>query len=281
MRKYITNTQNPTNAQPVPKEVAIHYIDDFRNQSVNITNPIDEAKKGNICSGSKRNIEDFNNTVSRGIPGQVVEIHGNKETGTVMAKFENKDGSLVHEVITSADTPPNVDRDEYYDDFEHMFGERDESLEDTQIQDENDIAQSINPEENISSDPLNNEVENTVYDPTINEGENINTDSVNNSNDDNERTSGDINLTGSSSVLGKRNLDESDQQTNKRPKKNDDDDNEGSGPTISGLSNGDPGNESSSARQDSFRIFLDKTFIFLINIITTFLDIINDISTMI
>lgn len=250
MKKYITNTQNPVNAQPVAKEVATHYIDEFKRQSSNLTNPIDEAKNGNICSGQKRNIEAFNDTVSSGVPGQVVEIHGNRQTGTVMAKFENVDGSLADEVVTSADTPSGVDRDEYYDDFEHVFGEREEFFvtEATEIQDEDSTTQSpINQEENTVSNPTVNEEENTVSNVTLletvpNEEQNTNAEtvsnqnehSVNNSNDNNDEISSDLNLAGSSSVLGKHSLDNSDEQTNKRSKNNDDDDNEGSGPATSG-----------------------------------------------
>jgi hypothetical protein len=253
MRKYITNTQKPTNAEQVAKDVAIDYINKFKEQIASVPeekDPIDEAKNGNICSGQKEKLESYNAVVSRGVPGQVVEIHGHREKGTVMAKFENKDGSLAHEVVTSAPTPPGEDRDEYYDNFDHMFGARDESFLPanitgaTQIQAENNISQpSVNEGENITSDPLINEGENAVSEPTVSEtvpdeGQNISSDTTSNqkgynSNNDNDEPSNDLNLAGSSSVLGKRKLDDSDEQTNKRSKKNDGDDNEGSGPTTS------------------------------------------------
>lgn len=258
MRKYITNTQHPTNAEQVAKDVAIDFINKFKEQIASVPeekNPIDEAKNGNICSGQKKKLENYNAVVSRGVPGQVVEIHGHKEKGTVMAKFENKDGSLAHEVVTSAPTPPDVDRDEYYDNFDHMFGARDESFLSanttgaTQIQAENNISQpSINEQVNVTSDPLINEGENAVSEPTVSEtvsetvpdeGQNTSTETTSNqkeynSNNDNDEPFNDLNLADSSSVLGKRKLDDSDEQTNKRSKKNDGDDNEGSGPTTSG-----------------------------------------------
>jgi hypothetical protein len=237
MRKYITNRQDPVNAQPVAKDVATHYIEEYKRQSSNVANPVDEAKNGNICSGQKNNIETFNDTVSQGIPGQVIEIHGNKQTGTVMAKFENVDGSLADEVVTSADTPPDVDREEYYDDFEHVFGEREESfatgiLGTTGIQDEDNTTESsIDQEEDIPSSPSVVEEDNTISDPaplvTVPNEEQ-------NNNPETDGLSNDLNLASSSSVLGKRSLDDSEEQPNKRPKNNEDDDNGGSGPTTSG-----------------------------------------------
>lgn len=224
MRKYITNSQNPVNAQPVPKDVATRFIEEYKTQSSNVANPIDEAKNGNICSGQKRNIETFNNTISQGIPGQVVEIHGHRQTGTVMAKFENVDGSLAEEVVTSADTPPGVDREEYYYDFEHVFGERDESFG-------TKTTRTTGNQVDIPSNPSVTEENNTISDtaplvtvPNEEQNNNPETDGLSN----------DLILASSSSVLGKRSLDDSEEQPNKRPKNNEDDDNGGSGPTTSG-----------------------------------------------
>jgi len=63
-----------------------------------------------------------NDSISRNLQGQAIEIHGHKKTETIMAKFENTDGSLANEVVTSADTPSSEqDRDEYYDDFDFLI----------------------------------------------------------------------------------------------------------------------------------------------------------------
>lgn len=228
MRKYITNRQYPVNAQPVPKDVATRYIEEYKTQSSNVANPKDEAKNGNICSGQKRNIETFNNTISQGIPGQVVEIHGHRQTGTVMAKFENADGSLAEEVVTSADTPGGVDREEYYYEFEHVFGERNESFGKGTTR---TTGNQVDQEEDIPSNPSVTEEDNTVSNPaplvTVSNEEQ-------NNNPKTDGLSNDLILASSSSVLGKRSLDDSEEQPKKRPKNNEDDDNGGSGPTTSG-----------------------------------------------
>jgi len=117
----------PSDADLVSKSVGISYIGSYKEESSSVENPIDEATKGNICSSKKERVEEYNAIVSRDGLGQVVEIHGHKETGTIMAKFENQDGSLARETVTSAPTPPDVDREDYYDDFVHLFGIRDES----------------------------------------------------------------------------------------------------------------------------------------------------------
>ena len=128
-----TKSPNTTagDADLVSKSVGAQYVNKFKEQSSSVENPIDEATKGNICSDEKERIEQYNATVSKDAIGQVVEITGHPETGTVRARFENPDTSYAREMITSAPTPPHIkdldDRDEYYDSFVPMFGERDES----------------------------------------------------------------------------------------------------------------------------------------------------------
>jgi hypothetical protein len=129
IRKYIiTDEPNPLNAKSFEKSMAKNYIDRFNEERGIRENPIEDARKGDIAGSAKKNIEIYNSRVEEGIPGQIIEMRGNAETNTVMARFENKDGSLAHEVVTSANTPPHItnpdDRLEHYENFDHMFGER-------------------------------------------------------------------------------------------------------------------------------------------------------------
>jgi len=227
-----TNTPDttPKDADLVSKSVGISYIGSYKEQSSSVENPIDEATKGNICFDQKNRVEEYNAVVSRGAIGQVVEIHGHKETGIVMAKFENQDGSLAHETITSAPTPPNVDREDYYDDFNHMFGQRDESfLPPVLVQDTSTEVASAQERDEPST------------------------------------------------ALGKRKLVDSDEQTNKRSKRNGDDDNEGSGSTTSGSSDIGTSGPIDSAGPSNFRSFLDQTLVILISITSSILDAVNEI----
>jgi len=225
-------------ADLVSKSVGVNYINKFKEQSSSVENPIDEATKGNICSDEKERVEQYNAIVSREGIGQVVEITGHPETGTVRARFENPDTSFAREIITSAPTPPHIkdpdDRDEYYDGFGLMFGERDESFL-----------------------PL-------AFHPTVLEQE---TSTVIESIETDEP----------SSALGKRKLEDSDEETNKRSKKDGDDDSGGSGSATSGSSDIGTSGPIDSAGPSNFRCFLDQTLVILISITSSILDAVNEI----
>jgi hypothetical protein len=257
-KKYIGNDPNSTNANPVAKQVAQHLIDKYKEQKNQHEEPLNQLAKGNICSGEKKNLDMYNESISRGIQGQAIEIHGHKRTGTIMAKFENTDGSLANEIVTSANTPSSeLDREEYYDDFNFISGERDESF----LPNQNNTSQAIPNQENTTIDTAI--TDNYVATEAIQEDNSTNIDS-----DNNEENSLSNN---SSSVL------------DKRPKKNDDDDNDGkgSGPTATGeSSSNDVTGLGDSTHRSNFRTLLENISFILINIISSIIDSLNEILTL-
>jgi hypothetical protein len=262
-KKYIGNDPNPTNADPVAKQVAQNYIDKYKEQKNQHEEPLNQLSKGNICSEEKKNLDMHNDSISRNLQGQAIEIHGHKKTETIMAKFENTDGSLANEVVTSADTPSSEqDRDEYYDDFDFLSGGRDESF----LPNQNNTSQAISNQENTTIDTAvtdNDVATEAVTTEAIQEDNSTNID--NNNNEENSLSNN------SSSVL------------DKRSKKNDDDDNDGkgSGPTATGeSSSNDVTGLGDSTHRSNFRTLLENVSFILINIISSIIDSLNEILTL-
>jgi len=85
---------------------------------------LDEIKEGKHLSYETQQIRKHNQSVAENGSGDIIEIRGNREENTLSAVFEKFDGSLATEIVSSATPPHIIDREEYYDDQEVLWGER-------------------------------------------------------------------------------------------------------------------------------------------------------------
>jgi len=294
--KTIIQTQEPTKAQVFPKEIAMSFVDKFEEVKGRYQDPVSELEKGNILVGETRIIKDYNDTVRKGVPGQIVEIHGNSNTNTVMAKFVEKDGTVVYEII-SPPTPPSVtDREDYYDDYHHIVGtEEGENGElpvsrprNTELGNDTDVSNS-GTSQSISAANVNTNDNAESTNPTA--VSNTNTNTVGNTNNSaiptiSNNPISDINEANDASndntELGKRKRDSDDENNESKRKKDDDSSDKGGGNSgLGGLGDnaGSSGNFDSSgsgaAGPSNFRSFSDWlviTISYIFSIICELLD---------
>ncbi len=85
---------------------------------------LDEIKEGRHLSYETQRIRKHNESVAENGSGDIIEVRGNREENTLSAVFEKPDGSLATEIVSST-TPPHItDREEFYNDQEVLWGEK-------------------------------------------------------------------------------------------------------------------------------------------------------------
>lgn len=113
--KYLKNTNNPDHAGIEEKQLSKNLIDKFQDLKNNGLVTVDDVKHGRVIDKEIKDIRKHNERVIEGEPGQIIEVHGDNQTQSISARFENANGALAYEVV-STKTPEAVDREDFYDD---------------------------------------------------------------------------------------------------------------------------------------------------------------------
>ena len=122
--KYLSETSEPTHAGKEEKQLAKNLINSFQNDK---TVSVDDLKRGSALTKEVEDIISHNrqvkSSISLGKDSQIIEIHGDYKTRSISARFENTDGSMAYEIV-STKTPDCEDREEFYDSQSHLWGSR-------------------------------------------------------------------------------------------------------------------------------------------------------------
>lgn len=313
-RKHLIESTYPedlTYAGDKERKLAKNLVDEFDKLKEPYSSDLmDGIKDGKLLQKETKDITEHNRSVRNSGVGQIIEVHGNINANTVACKFENPDGSLATEVVSSS-TPPDVgNRQDYYnDDFQHQWGdegqagpsgtrsdnqtESDQSVfsEDEGYDDEMDYEPG--PSNQVTTNPRQQSEDSDMYGPSISQNvrqQSEDSDMYGPSVSQNVRepdSEENMETNESSKKKGKRKLEQDSEEnleTNKRPKKKDkdDDDNEGKGSgSTTGLSDS-TGTSDSTRGEDyagpsNFRTSFENALFIVFEILTSIIDSINEI----
>jgi F0F1-type ATP synthase membrane subunit c/vacuolar-type H+-ATPase subunit K len=121
--KYISEGTELTKARDREKRLAKNLIDGYEQLKKTESVTVNDVSKGEVLKQEIKDISQHNLHAKYDQYAQTIEIHGNHKTQSLCAKFENKDGSLAHEIV-STKTPEHItnqeDREDYYDDMRFL-----------------------------------------------------------------------------------------------------------------------------------------------------------------
>lgn len=276
--KFLRDAYEPDNAGTEERQIAKKLVNKFELLKKNGSATVDDVKQGSDNLDKEINdVTKHNVRVIRGGPGQRIEVHGDNETQSVSARFENKDGSLSYEVV-STKTPDNVDREDFYEDQPTLWGRSEQEGDISKAGPSRYVARYESSGEEVSSESVNPNrpepsesveaapiisplvtVETTYHDRIVTEyGDGL---------DD-----------GSLDTKGKRKAEESPERPVKQAKKDDDDDDEGKGSGLGGLQSGYNSNSNSNndnnsqSKNENLRDYLRFSLISFVDFITSIID---------